>query len=573
MAVDLVGTEILGYEIKELLGEGGMASVWRAEQPTLETEVAIKVLDPSLAKDNNLVARFMDEAKIQVKLRHPNVVKIENFSMDNLAMVMELVAGSALDEVIGREVGPIPFQRAMPMIQQILAAVGAAHEMNIVHRDLKPSNIIKTPEGKIKVMDFGIAKVLGARGRTRTGTTMGTPDYMAPEQIKGAKDVGPAADIYALGVTFYEMLSGRTPFMMDPEADSEFEIMEAQVYKKPPDPREFYPGIPEEVVAVVMKALEKKPEDRYQSVEELKYALEQASGMEGETWQAEPTPTPAPVERPDPPKRKKPAAETVIESPDDPLTLAAPAPSAALAAAPGPAAAPAAAHRMAQPPRVVAPPAAVEIDEPVMVPQQGLSTGVKVGLGGLGAGGLVVFVVIVMLVSGGGDGGNTTPPEPTSHAVIDPAPAHKKEAKPPEPTTPPRETRYEPPPVVSSSSCSIPGVPAIDLSDVSPSVAKRARKANTRGFRLYKKRNLRGAMAYWKNALRVHPGHILARYNLACGFALTGERHKAMCLLEEIKANLSDWRCKKCQKQINHARTDSDFNSLRGNPRFSRIIQ
>ena len=159
MASELRGTELLGYRIVELIGEGGVGAVWRAEHPTLGTSVAVKVLDPLLARDAELVGRFADEARIQVQLRHENIVQVQNFSSDPLAMVMKYVPGRSLSQVIGREVGPIPFERALPLMEQILAAVGYAHEQGIVHRDLKPSNVVVTPEGVVKVMDFGIAKV------------------------------------------------------------------------------------------------------------------------------------------------------------------------------------------------------------------------------------------------------------------------------------------------------------------------------------------------------------------------------------------------------------------------------
>ena len=276
MAIDLIGTEILSYRIVKKLGEGGMGAVWRAEHPQLGTSVAIKTLDPVLARDKELVSRFVDEAVTQVRLKHPNIVKVENFTEDPLAMVMEFVEGKDLSAVIGQEVGPIPVARAMPMIRQLLAAVGYAHKQSVVHRDLKPANVLLTENDEIKVMDFGIAKVLGGNGRTRTGASMGTPAYMAPEQIRGAKDADERADIYALGVTIYEMLAGRPPFVASPDSDSSFELMEAQVHQAPPDPRDFYPDIPEAVVDAVFKAMEKSQEDRFQNVDELAEALEKA---------------------------------------------------------------------------------------------------------------------------------------------------------------------------------------------------------------------------------------------------------------------------------------------------------
>ena len=296
MTTDLRGTEIFGHSIVEMIGEGGMASVWRAEHPTLGSEVAVKALDPILARDESLVERFLDEARIQVHLQHPNIVKVTNFSQDPLAMVMEFIPGRPLSQVIGREVGPIPFERAMPIIRQMLSAVAYAHDKGVVHRDLKPSNILVTTDGTIKVMDFGIAKVLGKSGRTRTGASMGTPAYMAPEQIKGAKDVDARADIYALGVTIYEMLSGRVPFEGRSDTDGDFMLMQAQVSQPPPNPQEFYHAIPNPFVAVVLRALEKYPGNRQQSVQELLEDLE-AAGAAQPMASNKPQP-PTVVERP-----------------------------------------------------------------------------------------------------------------------------------------------------------------------------------------------------------------------------------------------------------------------------------
>ena len=279
----LIGLEIAGYRIVEYLNQGGMASLWRAEHPEIGASVAVKVMAPELATEPGLVSRFVDEAKIQVKLRHPNIVRVENFSSEHFAILMELVEGKPLDEVIGRDCGPIPLARAMPLVRQILAAVEYAHGMGVVHRDLKPANILITVDGTAKVTDFGIAKLLGQSHKTRTGTSMGTPAYMAPEQIRGAKDADERADIYALGVTIYEMLAGRTPFEEERNTGSEFDMMQAQVSKKPPDPRQFYPDIPESVVRVLMRALEKDRDLRHGSIAELSQALEAADGMEGGT--------------------------------------------------------------------------------------------------------------------------------------------------------------------------------------------------------------------------------------------------------------------------------------------------
>ena len=280
MAEDLRGTEILGFRIIELLGEGGMASVWKAEHTAIERTAAIKFLDLLLARDSGIVERFRVEANLQSKLQHPNIVAVQNFSLDPLAMVMEFVDGRSLAQIISHEVGPIPLQRALPYMRGILAAVEHAHDQGVVHRDLKPSNVMVAHDGAVKVTDFGIAKVLSGARVTRTGATLGTAVYMSPEQIRG-KGVDARSDIYSLGITFYEMLAGRPPFTEEAHTDSDFELKTAHVNDPPPDPRQFYKVIPQEVVSVVLRALAKTPSDRYQDAGQLREALEVAARSEG----------------------------------------------------------------------------------------------------------------------------------------------------------------------------------------------------------------------------------------------------------------------------------------------------
>ena len=288
----LLGLEVLGYRLERQIGEGGMASVWLARHPALGKLAAVKVLDPLLTRNPSLVDRFIEEARIQVRLEHPNIVKVENVSTEPLAMVMEYVDGSSLDASMGPRVGPVPVASVLNLWRPILSAIEYAHARGVVHRDLKPANILITRDGVPKVLDFGIAKVLAGHGRTRTGAWMGTPAYMAPEQIRSPKDVDAQADIYALGVMLYEIAAGRRPFDTGEADDSDFDLMAAQVNEPPPDPRRFSAGIPEAVATVILKALAKRPAERQQSVAELREELENAVGAT-----TLPPPQPAPPTR------------------------------------------------------------------------------------------------------------------------------------------------------------------------------------------------------------------------------------------------------------------------------------
>ena len=262
----LVGENILGYQVRSLIGEGGMGAVYRGVHPVFGQEVAIKVLDPVLARDPDLRERFVQEARIQMGLRHQGIVQVltGDVSGDRAALVMELVDGVSLEEVVKRR-GFIPADEACGVFAKILDAVGYAHSCGVVHRDLKPSNILLTAAGEPKVLDFGIAKVVGNARMTRTGTAMGSPHYMSPEQVLGKKDIDQRSDVYSLGATFYEALTGRPPFAEceSADADSDFRIKEAHVHRAPADPRTIKPEIPEHVAAAVLKALAKDPEERF----------------------------------------------------------------------------------------------------------------------------------------------------------------------------------------------------------------------------------------------------------------------------------------------------------------------
>ena len=287
MTMDLRGSEILGYRLVELIAEGGMGSVWRAEHPDLDEVRVVKVLKPHLAEDAEVRKRFRIEARIQVKLGvHPHIVKVENFDRKGLAILMEYVEGKTLAELIQLEIGKIPHERALPWMLQILSALEYAHGQAepVIHRDIKPSNIIvAASDDTARVMDFGIAKVAQAVQLTQIGSALGTSAYMAPEQFTGAGSIDQRADIYSLGVTFYEMLAGRPPFAVDGKGDSDFKFKLAHMNEVPRNPREHYGQIPVALADVVLRCLEKDPADRYQTVGELRQALGGGRGGAAET--------------------------------------------------------------------------------------------------------------------------------------------------------------------------------------------------------------------------------------------------------------------------------------------------
>jgi len=266
----MIGTEIAGYRILEKLGEGGMGVVYKGVDTALDRPVAIKVLSDALANNPELVERFRAEARAQANLNHTNLATLYTFVIQNgsACMVMEFVDGETLENMILRR-GPIPALEAIPLFKQAMLGIGYAHRAGIVHRDIKPSNLMLNRMGIVKVMDFGIAKVMGARGMTKTGAQMGTGWYMSPEQVLN-KAVDIRSDIYSLGVTLYQLLTAHVPF----EGTSEFEIMSGHLQAPPPLPTRFYPYIPKGVENAVLKALEKNPDNRFQTVEEFGAALE-----------------------------------------------------------------------------------------------------------------------------------------------------------------------------------------------------------------------------------------------------------------------------------------------------------
>lgn len=275
-------SQIGAYRIHGRIGSGGMGAVYRGQHTQAAVmarqggEIAIKLMHPQYAAREDFRARFDREADVGVRLDHPNVVKAHDLVIDGdrLALVMEWVEGRPLSDVIGKETGPIPWNRAWPLFEQLLAGMEHAHAHGVVHRDLKPENVMVTSEGKVKILDFGIAKA-GGHGGTKTGTGLGTVDYMAPEQYLDAKRVDHRADIYALGMTMYEALAGRLPWAAD---TSEFEVLTRKSNGDVPPPTDFYPSIPPAVVGAVMAALSVSPDHRPHDINALRSALSTTAG-------------------------------------------------------------------------------------------------------------------------------------------------------------------------------------------------------------------------------------------------------------------------------------------------------
>jgi serine/threonine-protein kinase len=271
----MIGTEIASYRILEKLGQGGMGVVYKAVDTGLDRMVAMKVLNPDLSKNPELVERFRAEARAQANLNHTNLATLYAFMVHQgtAIMVMEFVEGETFAQIIRRR-GPIPEVEAIPLFRQALLGIGYAHRAGILHRDIKPSNLMLNKNGLVKVMDFGIAKVMGARGMTRTGTQLGTLAYMSPEQIQN-RNVDIRSDVYELGITLYEMLTGHLPF----ESDSEFQIMQDHVYTPPPPPSKYYPYINKGIENVILKSIEKNSDARFQTVEQFGAALEHPDSL------------------------------------------------------------------------------------------------------------------------------------------------------------------------------------------------------------------------------------------------------------------------------------------------------
>jgi serine/threonine-protein kinase len=257
------------YRLIERIGSGGMADVWRAHDTELGRDIALKVLHENFARDREFVERFRREASAAAGLQHPNVVSVFDRGEyeDTYFIAMELVDGSSLRDLINRGLEP---SEAVEVARQVLAAAAFAHSKGIVHRDLKPLNVLIDREGRIRVTDFGIARAGGSE-ITRTGSVMGTAQYISPEQAQGMEVTG-ASDIYSVGIILFEMLTGRVPF----DGDNAVAIAMKQVAEQPPAPSSINPSVPPALDQIVLRALAKDPAQRFASAQEMIAALDSA---------------------------------------------------------------------------------------------------------------------------------------------------------------------------------------------------------------------------------------------------------------------------------------------------------
>jgi serine/threonine-protein kinase len=273
MSENIIGN----YQIETLIGEGGMGTVFKGRDLLLEREVALKVLRPELARQPQLVERFRHEAITLARLDHPYVARLHALlpHNDDFVMVMEFVRGETLEALLLRH-DALTLSQSLRLFSQVLEGIAHAHQLGIVHRDLKPANLMLTDAGAIKVMDFGIARLLGSARQTRTGRIVGTLEYMAPEHVRG-QETDARSDIYALGVVLYEFVTGRVPF----RSDSEYELMRAHFEEPPPPPRQFAQHIPPAIEQIILRALAKDPVDRFQTALDFHAALIDAARHAG----------------------------------------------------------------------------------------------------------------------------------------------------------------------------------------------------------------------------------------------------------------------------------------------------
>ncbi|HXV97595.1 MAG TPA: protein kinase, partial [Anaerolineae bacterium] len=273
----MIGTQIGKYVLQELLGEGGMGQIYKAQHPTLERDLAIKLIHLHRVGNASVIDRFNREAKVIATLRHPGIVQVFDFEVDTerdiFYMVMEFVPGETLGHrltSIAAQGGHLPLEEALRLFRLITEAVAYAHNRGVIHCDLKPDNVMLTMEGQPILTDFGISKFISGERLTSTNEIMGTPHYMSPEQGSGRWQIDARTDVYSLGVMLYELTTGRLPF----SGDTSMSIMFKHVNEQALSPRAINPNLPEAVEQIIQKAMAKEPDQRYASAQEMLTAIE-----------------------------------------------------------------------------------------------------------------------------------------------------------------------------------------------------------------------------------------------------------------------------------------------------------
>ncbi|MGQ0648413.1 MAG: serine/threonine-protein kinase, partial [Gemmatimonadaceae bacterium] len=281
----MINATVGNYRVVEKIGDGGMGTVYRAIDQMLDREVALKVMKPELSRQTALNERFRQEAIALARLNHPHIAAVYGLERngEDLVMVMEFIRGETLESIVQRS-GRVAWARALELCSDVLEALDHAHDKGVVHRDIKPANIMLTRDGMVKVMDFGIARILGRSRQTRVGAAVGTPMYMSPEQLKG-EEVDGRSDLYSLGAVLFELVTGRMAF----EADSDYELMMKQLNDPPPPVRSIVSEVPETVEDVLQRSMAKRREDRYRHATDMRIGLQQALATSA-----------APVRRPPP---------------------------------------------------------------------------------------------------------------------------------------------------------------------------------------------------------------------------------------------------------------------------------
>jgi serine/threonine protein kinase len=308
--LNLIGRTLGGFEILEELGRGGMSVVYKARQQAPNRIVALKMLAPQLSLHSNHVQRFHQEANSIAALQHPHIVPIYTVGEDQgfHFLAMQYIQGETLRDLMQRE-GPLSLERSISLLEQAAQALDYAHSQQVIHRDIKPSNMMLTDKGWLYLTDFGLARdTMGNSGLTSVGMVMGTPEYISPEQAQGLATIGPPTDIYAFGVVLFEALTGHLPFV----ADTAMAMIGARLMDAPRAPRFYRPDLPFDVDTILLRALARQPEMRYQTamalINDLQLVAQQAA-----LWSQAPqpqTPWPQQAQTPQPQVPSAPQPQT-----------------------------------------------------------------------------------------------------------------------------------------------------------------------------------------------------------------------------------------------------------------------